>query len=370
MEIGFEHFLITNRILTAMKYFLLLLLASCGTITPFLPASGELSSISLPPGFFITLYAENVTGARSLAFAQETLYVGTRGEGKVYAVQDLNGDGFAEDVQTILSNKHMPNGIVAHNGSLYVAEIETLTKYDLTTMLGEVIARFPTETHHGWKYLRLGPDGKLYVPIGAPCNVCNTSDPYGTILRMNMDGSDREFYARGIRNTVGFDWHPETHELYFTDNGRDWFGDDVPPDELNHAPVAGMNFGFPYCHGNLQDDVFVEKKCSEFSAPTAELGPHVAALGMRFYDSEMFPSEYQNKAFIAEHGSWNRKEPMGYRVTTVDIETGEYTPFAEGWLKSGTAWGRPVDILVMDDGSMLVSDDKAGKVYRITYPTS
>ena len=350
-----------------MRALFLIILTACGTITPFLPATGELSAITLPPGFSISVYAENVTGARSLAFADGTLYIGTRAEGNVYAVRDLNADGFAEDIRTILSNKHMPNGVVVQDESLYVAEIEQLVKYNLATMNSEVIARFPTETHHGWKYLRFGPDGKIYVPVGAPCNVCNTSDPYGTILRMNPDGSSLEVYARGIRNTVGFDWHPETNELYFTDNGRDWFGDDVPPDELNYAPTPGMNFGFPYCHGSLQDDAFVKKKCDEFTAPLAELGPHVAALGMRFYAGEMFPAEYHNKAFIAEHGSWNRKEPIGYRITTVDVVTGEYKPFAEGWLNGGTAFGRPVDILVMEDGSMLVSDDKAGKVYRITY---
>lgn len=349
-----------------MNYLALLLLASCA-LTPLLPASGELASISLPPGFSISLYAENVTGARSLAFSDGTLYIGTRGEGNVYAVHDLNGDGFAEEVKTIISGANMPNGVVVHNGALYVAEIEKVTKYNPGTMESEVIARFPSDTWHGWKYLRLGPDQKLYAPVGVPCNVCNTSDPYGTIMRVNLDGSELEVYARGIRNTVGFDWHPETNELYFTDNGRDWFGEDVPPDELNYAPSPGMHFGFPYCHGNLQDDEFVDRKCSEFTAPLSELGPHVAALGMRFYNGTMFPAEYQNKIFIAEHGSWNRKVPIGYRVTMVDPKTGDYSVFADGWLTGNTAWGRPVDVLVMPDGSLLVSDDKAGKVYRITF---
>ena len=213
----------------------------------------------------------------------------------------------------------------------------------------------------------------LYVPVGAPCNVCERADErYATIMRMNPNGSGLEVYASGIRNTVGFDWHPQTGELWFTDNGRDQLGDDVPPDELNYAPKPGMNFGFPYCHGgDIPDPSFgKDHDCAEFTPPAMKLGPHVASLGMRFYTGSMFPAEYQNQIFIAEHGSWNRTIPIGYRITLVRLQGNEavsYEVFAEGWLQGGSAWGRPVDVLVMPDGALLVSDDRAGVVYRIHY---
>ncbi len=232
---------------------------------------------------------------------------------------------------------------------------------------------FPGEASHGWKFIAFGPDGKLYVPVGAPCNACDPGDErFAALHRMNPDGTELEIYARGIRNTVGFDWHPETGELWFTDNGRDWLGDDAPPDELNRAPEAGMHFGFPYCHGTgIPDPEFgAGRSCAEFTPPEQELGPHVAALGMRFYDGGQFPEEYANRIFIAEHGSWNRLEPIGYRVTMVTLENGtpvSYEPFAEGWLQGRNAWGRPVDLEVAGDGSLLVSDDRANAVYRITY---
>jgi glucose/arabinose dehydrogenase len=208
-----------------------------------------------------------------------------------------------------------------------------------------------------------------------PCNVCNLEEEderYGTIMRMEPDGSQLEIFARGIRNTVGFAWHPETEELWFTDNGRDWLGDDLPPDELNRASEPGMHFGFPYCHaGDIPDPEFGElKNCSEFTPPEIKLGPHVAALGMTFYTGTMFPEEYRDQIFIAEHGSWNRKIPIGYRVTLVKLENGtpvSYEPFADGWLQGLAAWGRPVDVLVMPDGALLVSDDKNNAVYRISY---
>jgi glucose/arabinose dehydrogenase len=234
-----------------------------------------------------------------------------------------------------------------------------------------VYADFPRDTHHGWKFIAFGPDGKLYVPIGAPCNVCDRGDPFATITRMNPDGSGFEVFARGVRNTVGFDWHPVTGELWFTDNGRDWMGDDQPPDELNKAPTPGLHFGFPYCHGDgIRDPEFGDKDCGQFQAPEQELGPHVAALGMRFYTGRMFPDTYRGSIFIAEHGSWNRTIPIGYRITLVRVKENRaagYTVFAEGWRHEGETWGRPVDLLVMPDGSLLVSDDKAGAVYRIFY---
>ncbi|HTY79355.1 MAG TPA: PQQ-dependent sugar dehydrogenase, partial [Candidatus Bathyarchaeia archaeon] len=236
-----------------------------------------------------------------------------------------------------------------------------------------VTDRLPKDRHHGWKFIAFGPDGKLYVPVGAPCNICEPDpDRYANIMRMNPDGSELETFARGVRNTVGFDWDPRTREMWFTDNGRDWLGDDAPPDELNHAPRAGMHFGFPYCHGGtISDPEFGRRRpCADFTAPAQNLGPHVASLGMRFYTGAQFPTAYRNQIFIAEHGSWNRSRKIGYRVTLVRLENGRavaYEPFATGWLRGEDPWGRPADVLVMPDGSLLVSDDYAGAIYRISY---
>jgi glucose/arabinose dehydrogenase len=273
----------------------------------------------------------------------------------------------------------VPNGVAFHNGDLYVAEINRILRFkNIESHLDnppipEVIRdTFPTDKAHGWKFIRFGPDGLLYVPVGAPCNICERDDPYASITRMAPDGSGFEIFARGIRNSVGFDWHPHNKDLWFTDNGRDWLGDDIPPDELNHAPQAGLHFGFPYCHGgDLLDPEYSETKpCSEFTAPIQKLGPHVAALGMRFYTGTLFPSPYRNQIFIAQHGSWNRSDKSGYRIMQVTLEGNKatsYNVFAEGWLQGEQAWGRPVDVEVMPDGALLVSDDQAGVVYRIVY---
>jgi glucose/arabinose dehydrogenase len=260
-----------------------------------------------------------------------------------------------------------------------VAEVNRILRYDdvesnLNDLPEPVVVNddFPSDRGHGWKFIRFGPDGKLYVPVGAPCNVCEVNDPYGSITRMNPDGTGREIFAGGVRNTVGFDWHPETGDLWFTDNGRDQLGDDVPPDELNHAPQPDLHFGFPYCHGGtIPDPEFGdERSCAEFTPPAMPLGPHVAALGMRFYTGTMFPEEYRHQIFIAEHGSWNRSTPIGYRISLVRLENNQavsYETFAEGWLRDDQAWGRPVDLLLMPDGSLLVSDDFAGAIYRISF---
>jgi glucose/arabinose dehydrogenase len=276
----------------------------------------------------------------------------------------------------------MPNGVAFRDGALYVAEVNRVLRYDnieanLRRAPEPVVVNdeFPQDEHHGWKFIRFGPDGQLYVPVGAPCNVCDSEDErYAALLRMQPDGTGLEVFAHGIRNTVGFDWHPETNELWFTDNGRDMLGDDVPPDELNHAPEPALHFGFPFCHGgDISDPEFGQSRsCDEFTPPAQKLGPHVAALGMRFYTGTMFPEEYRNQIFIAEHGSWNRSEPIGYRVSLVrldeDYHVTSYEVFAEGWLQEdGKFWGRPVDVLVMPDGSLLVSDDDSGAIYRITY---
>jgi glucose/arabinose dehydrogenase len=309
-----------------------------------------------------------------------TLFVGTRSAGKVYAIVDRNGDFQADDVITLARGLNSPNGVAFSDGALYVAEVNRVIRFDnieshLKSSSQPVVVndKFPKDGHHGWKFMRFGPDGLLYVPVGAPCNICERNpDRYAVIMRMQRDGANLETFARGIRNTVGFDWHPVTKELWFTDNGRDWLGDDQPPDELNHAPQPGMHFGFPYCHGgNLPDPEFGSKHtCSEFAPPVQKLAPHAAALGMRFYTGTMFPQSYRQQIFIAEHGSWNRTTPLGYRITLVRLDSNRavsYEPFAEGWLQNGRPWGRPVDVLIMPDGSLLVSDDRADVIYRIRY---
>ena len=266
------------------------------------------------------------------------------------------------------------------DGALYVAEISRILRFDnIEAQLKNppkpvvVNSSFPDNSHHGWKFIRFGPGGKLYVPVGAPCNVCEEKDPrFASIMRMSPDGSNLEIFARGVRNSVGFDWHPRTGELWFTDNGRDWLGDNRPPDELNRAARSGLHFGFPYRHGrDIPDPEYGSKLRKEDSVPPEiELGPHVASLGMRFYTGSMFPKEYRDQIFIAEHGSWNRTTPLGYRITLVRLKNNRavsYETFAQGWLQNRKAWGRPVDLQVMPDGSLLVSDDKAGAIYRISY---
>ncbi len=342
----------------------------------------RLQDIHLPPGFHISIFADNVENARSLALgAKGTVFVGNRSGDKVFALIDENSDGIADKKYTIASGLNMPNGVAFKEGALYVAEVSKVWRYDniesnLQNPPKPVLIKsdFPTDKHHGWKYIAFGPDGKLYVPVGAPCNICNDAekDPrYASITRMNPDGSNFEVFAHGIRNSVGFDWHPDTKELWFTENGRDEMGDDIPADELNHAPKKGMHFGYPFCHqGDILDPEFGKgKSCDSFTAPIVKLAPHTAALGMKFYTGSMFPAAYKNTIFIAEHGSWNRSTPIGYRVTTVQMENGKpvYKTFAEGWLKNGKAWGRPVALLQLPDGSLLLSDDFANVVYRITY---
>ncbi len=344
-----------------------------------------LDLIKIPKGFKIEIYATDIPNARSMVISKNgILYVGNRSEDKVYAVVDTNKDYRADKKYIIAEGWHMPNGVAIKNGDLYVAERSKIWKFkDIDNHLNNpepelIYDNFPTDDHHGWKFIAFGPDGKLYVPVGAPCNNCERLDnpQYASITRMNDDGSDLEVFAHGVRNTVGFTWHPETNEMWFTDNGRDWMGDDLPGDELNYAPKAGMHFGYPYCHqGNLPDDEFGSKHpCSDFTPPAQILGPHVAALGLRFYTEKTFPSEYHNQLFIAEHGSWNRSTKIGYRVAIIKLNgnaTTSYETFASGWLNETTdeVWGRPVDVLVMPDGSLLVSDDMAGVIYRISYST-
>ena len=341
-------------------------------------AAPRLDEIRLPPGFRISLYAEGMPHARSLALGAEgTLFVGSTGD-KVYAVPAGGGKA-----RVVASDLEAPHGVAFRDGALYVAEIGRILRYerieerlDHPPKPAVVVDDLPLERHHGVKPIRFGPDGMLYYAVGSPCNVCEPDARHGIIARLDpASPGRRETFASGIRNSVGFDWDPATRELWFTDNGRDNLGDDVPADELDHAPTAGMNFGFPYCHqGDLPDPQFGRRhECSEFAPPARKLGPHVASLGMRFYTGRKFPEQYRGAIFIAEHGSWNRSRKIGYRVTVVRRgPDGKYSyePFAQGWLQGQTTRGRPVDVIVAPDGALLVSDDANGVVYRIDYTGS
>jgi glucose/arabinose dehydrogenase len=354
-----------------------------GYLSNMLPtAAAELDELTLPSGFRIAVYAADVPNARQMALGPPgVVFVGSNAAGKVYAVVDR--DGGNRTVHVVASGLNMPSGIAFRDGALYVAAVNRILRYrDVARDPAhppkpEVVTdAYPSDPHHGWKFIAFGPDGRLYVPVGAPCNICTPPGPlHATITRLDLAGGRPEVVARGVRNSVGFDFDPANGDLWFTDNGRDWLGDDQPPDELNHLTKVGEHFGFPFCHGNgLRDPEHnAGHACGEFTPPARELGPHVAAIGMRFYTGRMFPEKYRGGVFIAEHGSWNRSTPIGYRVTFVKIENGRatsYEPFAAGWLKGGAASGRPADVLVMPDGALLVSDDKAGRIYRITYAGS
>ena len=373
----------TNKVAQAIRFASFLLTAVLETLLPSHYTYGEelpLKDIKLPAGFEISVYAR-LPNARSMTLSPKgTLFLGSLTEGKIYAVPAQSGEAAPKKAATIAQGLNMPNGVAFRDGALYVAEVNRVLRYDniesrLSNPPKPVIVNdsFPKERHHGWKFIAFGPDGMLYVPVGAPCNICEPDESrYALISRMKIDGTGVEVIAKGIRNTVGFDWHPVTKDLWFTDNGRDELGDDVPPDELNYAPKQGLHFGFPYCHGgDIADPEFGKKhNCSEFIPPAQKLGPHVAALGMRFYTGSMFPAAYRNQIFIAEHGSWNRSKPIGYRVSLVELNGNRaisYKVFAEGWLRGSQAWGRPVDVQVTPDGAMLISDDQAGAVYRISY---
>jgi len=368
---------------------LLLFMLACGSSEPESDntsndgeddqSSGE---INLPDGFKIEVFAE-VENARSLALSPSgVIYVGNRAEDKVYALKDTDGDWKADEKYVIASGLRMPNGVAFKDGDLYVAEVSKIWRYanieaDLNNPPEPQLISdgYPTDRHHGWKYIAFGPDGKLYVPVGAPCNICESEDEvYASITRINTDGSGREVVAHGVRNTVGFDWHPDTGELWFTDNGRDMMGDNLPPCELNKVSEAGQHFGYPYCHGgDIADPQFGSKRhCNDFVRPQYNFKAHTAPLGMTFYTGDMFPSEYKGDIFVAQHGSWNRSSKIGYRVMHINVENNRATGaevFADGWLNDATQsqTGRPVDVLQMPDGSLLLSDDYGNKVYRISY---
>ena len=344
--------------------------------------------LRVPPGFRIELLTDAVPNARAMtlgrfADGKGVIYVGSMGEGKVYALEIEQGK--ARGVHTLISGLALPAGVAYRDGRLYVSAVSKIVRLDaiderLQNPPAPVLVtdRLPSETHHGAKFIAFGPDGLLYVGVGAPCNVCVPSAAHGQILRMKPDGSEPQVVARGVRNSVGFDWSPLDQSLWFTDNGRDMLGDDLPSDELNHATRPGQEFGFPYCHqGDLPDPEFgARRRCDEFVAPAAKLGAHVASLGMRFYGGRQFPAEYRGGIFIAERGSWNRSRKSGYQVVRAAFDAQgrvmRVEPFVQGWLQVDgtgreTVLGRPADVLVLPDGSLQISDDFGGAIYRVRY---
>jgi glucose/arabinose dehydrogenase len=336
--------------------------------------------LKLPNGFKAEVWASGMPGARMMTRGDKgKIYVGTRIIGRVYEVTD---DGGKRSHRIIAEKLTQPNGVAFANGSLYVVAINKVYRYEgiednADAKPVELTEKFglPPEVHHNWKFIAFGPDKKLYVQIGAPCNICEPSDKHARIVRYDPDGSNMEVVAVGVRNTVGFDWHPKTRQLWFTDNGRDWMGNDGPQDELNKVSKLGENFGFPYCHANGIPDQDIKKPdpCKGVTKPMALLGPHAGALGMRFYDKDMFPKDYKGTMFIARRGSWNRDQLFGYDVVnarpSADGKSAKVTPFLTGFMdpKENKFWGRPVDVLVMPDGALLVSDEQVGAIYRISY---
>lgn len=351
-----------------------MILLSALLSTTLFAAEPNVKDIKVPEGFSVSLYAYPVPNARSLTMGPDGIvFVGNRSSGSIYALVPKGGKA---EVVTIADNLKSPNGVAFKNGDLYVGEIERILKFKniLKTMRSkpqpEVWGpKFPDKAHHGWKFIAFGPDGWLYVPVGAPCNVCK-EDPalFAAIHRISPDGTKRELVAQGIRNTVGFDWNPETKKLWFTDNGRDMMGDEIPADELNEVTKEKEHFGFPYCHaGDIPDPDFNEKQsCDKFTPPKFKFPAHVAALGMRFIKTN---KALKGSILVAQHGSWNRTRPIGYQVVRLYRDGNNVTKsetFADGFLKADSAWGRPVDVLELADGSVLISDDMAGAVYRVS----
>lgn len=344
-------------------------------------AEAQLSDrLRVPAGYRVTVVAE-VDNARQMTHGERgSLFVGSRSAGRVYRLQDLDGDGQYERVETLLRGLNMPSGVAYRNGSLYVAAVNRILRVDAAAERSDlpvrdaalVSDRLPDINHHGWKYLKFGPDGQLYFNLGAPCNVCESNDPrFASILRLNLANGGQQIVAQGVRNSVGFAWHPQTQQLWFSDNGRDHLGDDQPDDELNRLSVLGQHFGFPFLHaGDVPDPSFYRGQAdTDYQPPELKLGAHVAPLGLTFYTGNRFPDTDSDSLFIAEHGSWNRSSKVGYRVVRVDTAQSppQQAVFIDGWLEGQRAWGRPVDVLVDHDGSLLVSDDKAGLIYRVSY---
>jgi glucose/arabinose dehydrogenase len=334
--------------------------------------------LKLQKGFNIEVYASGVANARSMRQGDKgTIFVGSRLQDKVHAIVEKGGK---REVKVIASGLHRPNGLAIKDGTLYIAELSKISKIekiednlDNPPKPTMVYDNLPKDEPHGWKFIAIGPDNKLYIPVGAPCNICEPPDTHAQIRRINLDGSGMEVVARGVRNTVGFDWHPVSKELYFTDNGRDWVAEDVPEDELNRVTKVGQHFGFPFCHqGDFLDPEFGwGKSCDSTEKPVMKTGPHSASLGMRFYTGGNFPAKYKNAIFFARHGSWNRTKKVGGDIVAVFLNkdgTVKGTEvFITGFLENNSYIGRPVDVLFAKDGSMLISDDFNGAVWRVTH---
>ncbi len=363
----------------------LVALATLATMLHMVPAAAEirLSALRVPEGFAVDVAAEGLASARQLAIGPRgTLFVGSLRAGQVYALRDEDGDGRFEKRWILARGLTMPSGVAVSGADLYVAALDTIWRLPniedhLSSPRRELVTGdLPRARHHGWKHIAFGPDSFLYVPVGAPCNVClrEDSEPrFASLLRMDPKTGIATIYARGIRNTLGFDWHPRSGELWFTDNGRDLLGDDVPPDEINVITRPGQHFGFPFRHArDLADPQFGNALgARQPVAPRVLIQAHSAPLGIAFYTGTQFPGQYHGALFVAEHGSWNRSSKVGYQVSVAfPDERGQvtaYRPFLSGFLQGQQAWGRPNDVLVMADGSLLVSDDEAGAVYRVTY---
>jgi len=358
---------------------ILLALCACGAagVAAKVP---DLAQLKLPPGFRIDAFADDVPNARELALGANGVHTHcSRSAGNVYALIDADRNGRAERVVVIASGLEQPTGVAFHDGDLYIGATSRILRLRaIESHLDDppkpevVTDSLPSDTTHGWKFIAFGPDGRLYVPIGAPCNTCDRGNGYAKIVSMKPDGSDRQDVAYGIRNTVGFDWHPQTRQLWFTDNGRDMLGDDLPSDELDRVSRRGEHFGYPHCHeGDTLDPEFGKgKSCKDYTPPVLKLGAHVASIGMRFYTGEMFPAKYRNAVIVAQHGSWNRSTKSGYRVMSVQLDGDrvlDYAPLIDGFERNDSVSGRPADVLVMPDGALLVADDLAGAVYRVTY---
>jgi glucose/arabinose dehydrogenase len=349
-------------------------------LTATAPADIPLARLQLPPGFKAELWAHGMPGARAMVRGDAgKIYVGTRTIGRVYEVTDGGG---ARSHRVVVDKLTQPAGVAFSNGALYVMAIDKVLRFDgiesnPAAAPVDLTAAFnlPREQHHNWKYIRFGPDGKLYVPFGAPCNICEHPPEYGQIRRYNADGSGMEVLARGVRNSVGFDFHPLTRELWFTNHGRDWMGDDTPDDTFNRLSGMGQDFGFPYCHaGSIADrDIRRDDPCRGVARPVALLGPHAAAMGVQFYTGSQFPGEYRHAALIVRKGSWNRTQRSGYDVVAVranpDGSHAQVTPFITGFMDPATQafWGRPAYLLQMPDGALLLSDEQTGAIYRISY---
>lgn len=346
----------------------------------------ELDKLILPDGFSISVYAR-VNNPRQMTLGDDgTVYVGSRNSagGRIHAVLNPGNEATASEVVTIVKGLKTPSGLTYKDGDLYVGAISKIYRFnDIAANIRTgadpeiIIDTLPTKTHHGWKFLEFGPDGLLYIPIGAPCNICEPDEVFASIHRMDVNSTDKslEHVAHGVRNSVGFDWDPATGDLWFTDNGRDAMGDEMPADELNHVTEIGQHFGYPYIHqGDTPDPEFGKgKNPADYTPPAQKLAPHAGAIGMAFYKGDMFPASFKNNIIIAEHGSWNRTKAAGHTghmltlVTVKDGEAVKYEPFITGWLQNNKAWGRPADVLELKDGSLLIADDKANAIYRVNY---